>query len=154
METDEKCLPAEVHAREVIEAAGARLKALIAQRLELTREIETAKRTINALAAMFGKELLSGELLLLVGKHPIARARGLTAACREILLESGKPLRATEVADRIPELLRNHKEPVASVTTILNRLVEYGEVATETIDGRRMWASVARDVAETSHEKQ
>jgi hypothetical protein len=40
--------------------------------------------------------------------------------------------------------LLRHKDPLASVTTVLNRLVEYGEARTVLRDnGRRAWEWVA-----------
>jgi hypothetical protein len=44
----------------------------------------------------------------------------------------------------MPPLLLRHKDPLASVTTVLNRLVEYGEArAVVRENGRRAWEWVA-----------
>jgi len=41
-------------------------------------------------------------------------------------------------------MLARHKDPMASVTTVLNRLVAYGEAKAVSIDkGRRAWQWVA-----------
>jgi hypothetical protein len=46
-------------------------------------------------------------------------------------------------------VLLRHKDPLASVTTVLNRLVEYGEARTVVREnGRRAWQWVA-DPAES-----
>ena len=48
------------------------------------------------------------------------------------------------VPQRIPPVLLRHKDPLASVTTVLNRLVEYGEARTVVREnGRRAWEWVA-----------
>jgi hypothetical protein len=44
----------------------------------------------------------------------------------------------------LPPVLLRHKDPLASVTTVLNRLVEYGEARTIVKEnGRRAWEWVA-----------
>ena len=45
--------------------------------------------------------------------------------------------------EKLPELLARHKDPMASVTTVLNRLVEYGEAEAVVSNGRRAWRWVA-----------
>jgi hypothetical protein len=57
-------------------------------------------------------------------------------------------LSSREVCDRIlkeaPKVLQRHKDPTASVTTVLNRLVAYGEARAVTLDsGRRGWQWVS-----------
>jgi hypothetical protein len=45
--------------------------------------------------------------------------------------------------EKMPALLARHKDPMASVTTVLNRLVEYGEAQAVIANGRRAWRWVA-----------
>jgi hypothetical protein len=41
---------------------------------------------------------------------------------------------------RFPELLERHKDPIASVTTVLNRLADYNEARCSLdSNGRRVW---------------
>jgi hypothetical protein len=41
-------------------------------------------------------------------------------------------------------MLTRHKDPVASVTTVLNRLVDYGEAQAVVLsNGRRAWCWIA-----------
>jgi len=48
------------------------------------------------------------------------------------------------IQERLPGVLLRHKDPLASVTTVLNRLVEYGEAQSVLRDnGRRAWQWVA-----------
>jgi hypothetical protein len=63
-------------------------------------------------------------------------------------MEAERPLGAREVCDnirrRLPPVLLRHKDPLASVTTVLNRLVEYGEARTVLGEnGRRAWQWVS-----------
>ena len=125
-------------------------------RVEIMKGIGTVKQTIVGLANLFGDEILSEELLDLVDRKTSGRQPGFTKACRMVLMESRIPLSAREVCEqiqqRLPPVLSRHKDPLASVTTVLNRLVEYGE-ARSTIreNGRRAWEWVA-DVAESGGE--
>jgi hypothetical protein len=71
-----------------------------------------------------------------------------------ILMDANRALSARDVCDRIhqkmPAMLERHKDPMASVTTVLNRLVAYGEAKAVSLDnGRRAWIWVAD--AEESH---
>jgi hypothetical protein len=59
-------------------------------------------------------------------------------------MESGLPITTQRILEEIqgrqPKLLAHHKSPVASVTTILNRLVHYGEArVTTTLSGKKAW---------------
>ncbi len=65
-----------------------------------------------------------------------------------VLMGTDCPLGAREVCEkieqRIPPVLLRHKNPLASVTTVLNRLVEYGEARTVLRDnGCKAWEWVA-----------
>jgi hypothetical protein len=140
-----------VPAREVVAKATEELRRLVGQRLQVTKQIETIKRTVAGLAEMFGQDVLTDGVLELIGRKRATRTGGLTAACRQILLRAPRPLRAIEVCDHLrrefPEILPRHKDPVASVTTVLNRLTSYGEARSVLENVRRTWVSVA---AETS----
>jgi hypothetical protein len=70
-------------------------------------------------------------------------------------MESVCPLTARDVCNsleqRIHAVLEKHKDPLASVTTILNRLAQYGEAKPVFLgDGRRawVWASQAHQLLE------
>jgi predicted transcriptional regulator len=64
------------------------------------------------------------------------------------LIHATRPVTAREVCDRLRQqsaaLLARHKDPMASVTTVLNRLVAYGEARAVALEnGRRAWEWVA-----------
>lgn len=136
------------HVQEVVRAAHEELRQLLRQRAEVMKRIGTVKQTIVGLANLFGDEVLSEELLELVDRKSSGRQPGFTKACRMVLMEAARPLAAREVCEqiqqRIPPVLLRHKDPLASVTTVLNRLVEYGEARTVIREnGRRAWEWVA-----------
>ncbi len=139
--------------QEVLRQAQDELRGLLQQRADLMKRIGTVKQTISGLANLFGDELLSDELLHLVDRKPSGRQPGFTHACRVLLMEAGTPLSVREVcarmAERMPAVLERHKDPLASLTTVLNRLVEYGE-AQSALDGRgrRSWRWVADEKEE------
>ena len=136
------------HVQEVLRAAQDELRTLLQQRAEIMKRIGTVKQTIIGLANMFGDEVLSDDLLELVDRKSGGRQPGFTKAYRMVLMEAGHPLGAREVCEhiqrRLPPLLLRHKDPLASVTTVLNRLVEYGEAkAVVRENGRRAWTWVS-----------
>ena len=72
------------------------------------------------------------------------RQPGFTKACRGILMDAKHPLSARDMCERIqqrePQIMQRHKDPMASVTTVLNRLVAYGEAQAVALEnGRRAW---------------
>lgn len=137
-----------VPAQQVVKAAHEELLQLMQQRAEIMKRIGTLKQTIVGLANLFGDQILSDELLELVDRKPNGRQPGFTKACRTVLMESRRPMGAREVCAelerRTPDILARHKDPLASVTTVLNRLVEYGEARTLSNErGRRAWEWVS-----------
>jgi hypothetical protein len=136
------------HVHQVVKAAHDELRQLLKQRAEIMKRIGTVKQTIVGLANLFGDEVLTEELLELVDRKTNGRQPGFTKACRMVLMESDHALGAREVCEliqqKIPPVLLRHKDPLASVTTVLNRLVEYGEARSVVKDnGRRAWQWIA-----------
>jgi hypothetical protein len=136
------------HVQQVIKTAHEELRQLMRQRAEIMKRIGTLKQTIAGLANLFGDEVLDEDLLALVGRKTGGRQPGFTKACRAVLMEAMEPLTVREVCERIqqrmPAVLARHKDPLASITTVLNRLVEYGEAqSTVRQNGRRAWQWVA-----------
>src|SRR5246127_1891280 len=124
------------------------LRQLLQQRAEVMRRIGTIKQTIAGLANLFGDSVLSDELLELVDRKASGRQPGFTKACRMVLMDANRALSARDVCDQLRQkaqpMLARHKDPMASVTTVLNRLVAYGEAQAVALDnGRRAWQWVA-----------
>src|SRR5215470_8531443 len=111
------------HVQQVIRAAHDELRQLMRQRAEIMKRIGTVKQTIVGLANLFGDDVLSDELLELVDRKSGGRQPGFTKACRMVLMEANRPLGAREVCEhlqqRMPPVLMRHKDPLASVTTVL-----------------------------------
>src|SRR5258706_15697699 len=142
--------PAGAPVQEVLRQAQEELRGLLQQRASLMKRIGTVKQTTSGLANLFGDDILSDELQQLVDRKPSGRQPGFTHACRVLLMEAERPLSVREVCarvgDRMPAVLERHKDPLASLTTVLNRLVEYGE-AQSLLDehGRRTWLWTAEN---------
>jgi hypothetical protein len=135
------------HVQEVIRQAHEELRMLLQQRADVMKRIGTVKQTISGLANLFGDGLLNEELMELVDRKSSGRQPGFTKACRMILMEAGHAMNSRDICDyfqeKMPALLARHKDPMASVTTVLNRLVEYGEAEAVMANGRRAWRWVA-----------
>jgi hypothetical protein len=135
------------HVQEVIRQAHEELRQLLQQRAEIMKRIGTVKQTISGLANLFGDGVLNEELMELVDRKNSGRQPGFTKACRMILMEARRAMTARDICDyfqdKMPALLARHKDPMASVTTVLNRLVEYGEAEAVLANGRRAWQWVA-----------
>ena len=135
------------HVQEVIRQAHGELRLLLQQRAEIMKRIGTVKQTISGLANLFGDAVLTEELMELVDRKSSGRQPGFTKACRMILMQAGHAMNARDICDyfqqKMPALLARHKDPMASVTTVLNRLVEYGEAQAVVANGRRAWRWVA-----------
>ena len=139
---------ADLHVQQVIRSAERELHELLERRAELMKRIGTIKQTLAGLANLFGDGVLSDPLLVFLDRKTSSRQPGFTRACRVVLMEANKPLGARLVCvalqHRFPDVLERHKDPIASVTTVLNRLTDYGE-ARCTLDagGRRVWEWMA-----------
>jgi hypothetical protein len=141
------------HVQEVIRQAHDELRQLLQQRGEVMKRIGTVKQTIVGLANLFGDGVLNDELLELVDRKSNGRQPGFTKACRMMLMEAGRSMSARDICDyfqqKMPVMLARHKDPMASVTTVLNRLVDYGEAQAVVSNGRRAWRWVAEAEAES-----
>lgn len=132
--------------RVIVRAARSELQRLIQQRAEIAKRIGTIKQTIAGLCNLFGDDEVSEDIPEFGTGKAGARRRGITQACRQVLMEAGCPLTARNVCERIQ--LRTDlpcsKNLVGSVTTVLSRLEQYGEARTVPRDGGpRAWVWVA-----------
>jgi hypothetical protein len=140
--------------RQVVKQAHDELVHLLRQRAELMKRIGSLKQTLAGLANLFGNNVLTDDLLALVGEQPRESNRhpGFTNACRMVLIESARPMSARDVCgkirEKIPPMLARHRDPVASVTTVMNRLANYGEAETVILNGHRAWKWIAEQSAQ------
>lgn len=139
----------EDHVQEVLKQANDELRSLLRQRSELVKRIGTIKQTIAGLANLYGQDVLGSEILeLFIEKRPKSAHRGFTRMCRLVLMESNRPMSARDVCEQIserdPAMISRHRDPMASVTTVLNRLTAYGEAEAVILqNGRRAWQWVS-----------
>ena len=123
----------------VVERALDQLRQLTLQRREIVQRIAIIKRTINGLVLLYGGELQpKPEDGATVKPRP-----GITNACRVLLNRADTPLSARELyailQGEFPDLFRQPGNHYASLVTILNRLVKYGEADTFLRNGSRFW---------------
>jgi len=137
----------DLNVQHVMKTAEGELRQLIRERADIMKRIGTIKQTIFGLVKLFGPGILTEDLPEFSGSQPSGRQPGFTRVCRMVLMESDTPLAAREVCEQIQQrtpLIRHHKDPLASVTTVLNRLVEYGEARSVVREnGRRAWQWVS-----------
>ncbi|HEV3205539.1 MAG TPA: hypothetical protein VGZ28_01200 [Terriglobales bacterium] len=136
------------HAQEVIRSAERELNQLLKLRAELMKRIGTIRQTLAGLANLFGDSVLSDDILSVLARKSSSRQPGFTSACRRVVMEAKNPVGARTVCQmleqRFPEVLVRHKDPIASVTTVLNRLADYGEVrCLLNENGRRVYEWIA-----------
>ena len=132
-----------LHVEKVIQKVHEELSELLRQRSAITRRIGAVNQTIVGLIKLFGEGMLNDDLKLM-GHKVYRRGAGITDSCRRVLMEAGGPVSAREVRDLIqkttPAVLAKHKDPLATVTTVLGRLAAYGEAqAVLSEEGRRAW---------------
>lgn len=130
--------------QEVARQVHGELRQLLQQRTEVMRRIGTVKRTIAGLTTLFGDSGLGEDLQELIDGGNRGRRTGFTKTCRAILMDADRALSVREIHDqlraRTPALLAGHQDPIASLTTVLNRLVSYGEAHRVVLgDGKRGW---------------
>lgn len=139
---------ADLHVQEVIRSAEGELHQLLKTRGELMKRIGTIKQTLAGLANLFGDSVLSDEMRSVLAPKSSSRQSGFTRACRRVVMEAKSPVGARIVCQtleqRFPEVLVRHKDPIASVTTVLNRLADYSEVrCLLDNNGRRVYEWIA-----------
>jgi hypothetical protein len=120
----------------------AELKELTCQHNEIMKRIGNLRRTLSGLSKLFGEGVLEIEPETRGGKT--YTWQGFTNVCRLILMSAETPLTARQVCalvkQRSEEVGVRHRDPLASVTTVLNRLAKYGEVTYEIgHTGSRIW---------------
>ena len=144
MSTQSAQPPAGAHVNKILEEMYGEFQALMVQRAAILRRIGTIKQTIIGLAKLFGNEVVGERVLQVVEQRSSTRSRGFTRTCRVVLMESTRPMVCQEVCEEIqrrnPTLLAHHKDALASVNTVLNRLATYGEARIVMNErGKRAW---------------
>jgi len=110
---------------------------------EVEEEISAVKNTLYGLSVIFGEEVFSRQLLpSLCPKHG-RKVRGLTATCQAVLVKTSHPCSVSAVCNLVravnPLLLIHHRNPRASVMTVLRNFAMRGQVIRRTENGRSVW---------------
>lgn len=140
--------------RVIVKVADGELRRLIRERAEIAKRIGTIRQTIAGLCNLFGDDELTEDLRELVNGKVGVRRRGITEACRKVLMDAGCPLTARNVCEQIRQQtdLPGSRNLVGSVTTVLGRLEQYGEVRAVPRDrGPRAWVWVSAVEDGSSH---
>lgn len=131
----------EDHMRRELEILARELK-------QVHAEIEALKATVYGLSVIYGPEAVGQEFLETVRPARTERRRGLAEACRSVLKGALRPLSVAEICAHLhaidPELLVHHRNPMASVMSILRSLARRGEAVRGIENGRSVWEWASR----------
>jgi hypothetical protein len=128
------------------------LGSLKLKRAAIAKKIGLIRGVISGLADVFGPDVKNEELREFLDKQRTRSKslphRGLTEACRRVLMDSSQPLTVSALCSRLqvtnPAILARQKRPRVSVTVVLRRLVDYGEVRADVNEeGARTWEWIA-----------
>jgi len=118
------------------------LSALQKQLREVEGDIVAVRQTLHGLSLILGEEYFSEELLRLI-RPKRTNIRGLSSVCRSLLLHAPRAYSVREVCDRVnatdPLLLTHHRNPMASVMSVLRQLARRGEIIRRTENGKSVW---------------
>jgi len=110
---------------------------------EVEEEISAVKSTLYGLSVIFGEEIFSQQLLQSIRPKHDGRVRGLTAACQAVLIKASHPCSVTAICNLVsavnPLLLVHHRNPRASVMTVLRNFASRGQVVRGSENGRSVW---------------
>jgi hypothetical protein len=118
------------------------LLALQKQLREVEGDIVAVRQTLHGLSLILGEEYFSDQLLRLI-RPKRTNVRGLSNACRALFLQAPHAYSVREVCNRInatePLLLTHHRNPMASVMSVLRQLAMRGEIIRRTENGKSIW---------------
>ena len=119
------------------------LETLAGELRQVQEQIDAIKTTVYGLAVIYGSEIVGPELHEAVRPARPARRLGLARACRSVLQNAVKPCSVSEICNRLNamngNLLIHHRNPMASVMSILRSLASQGEVIRSAENGRSVW---------------
>jgi hypothetical protein len=119
------------------------MSSLQRQLKEVENEISAVKNMLYGLSVIFGEEIFSQQLLQTIRPKHGGKVRGLTATCQAVLIKASHPCSVSAVCNLVravnPLLLIHHRNPRASVMTVLRNFAKRGQVARRTDNGRSVW---------------
>jgi len=131
------------HLRPSAERIEGEMSSLQEQLKEIEREIVAVKNTLFGLSVIYGENLITPPLLEQIRPKRGATVRGLTAACRAALIQASEPCSVSTVCNLVraidPLLLVHHRNPRASVMTVLRNFAKRGQATRGVENGRSVW---------------
>jgi hypothetical protein len=122
------------------------LEALTAELKDLESQLAAIKSTIYGLALIYGPQIASPEVLKTARPEVRKHKRGLSEACHSVLQCASGPCSVSEVCAAVneasPELLLNHRSPMASVMSALRNMERRRLVVRGFEEGRSVWQLV------------
>jgi len=141
---------------EAYEAAASELESLLKDQERTEDRILSLRKTMNALATLISQhEGRDKNFMDYARAHLRERVdTSLTHDIQRIVNASPQPLTASEIRAELKELggsLAEHSNPLATIHSILNRLLETGRVEEALRDGKRAWAGRALSLKSPVH---
>jgi hypothetical protein len=119
------------------------LASLLKQLRDVEQQIRIVKDTLHGLSIVFGDDVVSAELLDVIRGKRRTNNRGLTDACKSVLLRVGKPCSVSTVCKLVteinPTLLMHHRNPRASAMSALRNLARRSVVIRRMENGKSVW---------------
>jgi hypothetical protein len=118
------------------------LSELQKQLKEVEDDIVAVRQTLHGLSLILGEEYFTEGLLRLI-RPKRTNIRGLSNLCRSLLLHAPRAYPVREICNHIaatdPLLLIHHRNPMASVMSVLRQLARRGEIIRKTENGKSVW---------------
>jgi hypothetical protein len=144
--------------RELLDTEAAKLRKLLTRREDLQSELAEVNANVArlregvfGLAALAGVDLKAESPDLFRGS--VRGNVGLTSAIRMAIRGADFPMTPTDIRDYLVDNaypIREHKNPLASIHSVLNRLIDAGEVVMGTDTRRKKTVYVWKDSEEGS----
>ena len=120
-----------------------KLEALTAELKDVESQIAAIKSTLYGLSLIYGPQVASPEVLKFARPESRKYKRGLSEACHSVLEYALHPYSVSDVCAAVnkldPDLLVNHKCPMASVMSVLRNMEHRHLVVRGFEHGRSVW---------------
>lgn len=128
-------------------AASDELESLVREQARIEQRVLLLRKRMKALATLISQDDKDGEGFAATASDRLSDLidTTLTGDIHKIVSASRRPLSASEIRSELKELgdrLVGHRNPLATIHAILNRLSESGRVTETLIDGKKAWERV------------
>src|ERR1700733_2172640 len=135
--------------RNALEVAVAELEGLLEMQEETASRILSLRKTVNALSVLCEED---GEEMDWRQKASQRLTEALESSVTEdilsVVMASTFPMSTTAINNELEKIgtLAAHKNPLATINAVLNRLKEQGKVRIVDSDGKKLWAKRTQTV--------